>query len=166
MCRRFSGVPTLSGYTCGPALKWIHAWRGDLHACLRSDAEPLGFRQRAVPTDAAAFDAHVGEWLEVEAYSDGWCDVSQPLRTPSAPWVQPVIPKLHATSALLAGPLDDGPSRFLFTTKVTESARACSYILGKQVQKTCQVWLLTVPSPLILSKSVHSTSLHPSQRPK
>ena len=47
----------MSGYTCGPAFKWIHAWRGDLHACLRSDAEPLGFRQRAVPTDAAAFDA-------------------------------------------------------------------------------------------------------------
>ena len=26
---------------------------------------------------------------------------------------------------------------------VTESARACSYILSKQVQETCQFWLLT-----------------------
>ena len=37
---------------------------------------------------------------------------------------------------------------------VTESARACSYLLSKQVQETCQfwlltLWLLTVPSPSI-----------------
>ena len=30
--------------------------------------------------------------------------------------------------------------------QVTESARACSYILRKEVHKTCKFWLLTVPS--------------------
>ena len=35
------------------------------------------------------------------------------------------------------------PLRALQRVQVTESARSCSYILSKQVQETCQFWLLT-----------------------